>query len=98
MDSTAHIDQDQEPQVQRIRQALGAIAAREPAVFWIYEDRSGTWCVRREGALEEHQFGTRDAALAFVEIEAARCSSYRLFVAGEDGRFKVASPNWLSAR
>ena len=47
--------------VQRIREALGAVAAREPAVFWLYEDRDGAWCVRREGD-EIHQRGTLGGA------------------------------------
>jgi hypothetical protein len=84
----------QDPQVGRVRDALGAIAAANPAVFWLYMDGDGRWCVRREGAAEEVQFADRDAATDFAQIEAARCSSYRLFVLGDDGRIREDRFNW----
>jgi len=51
-------DVHEETHVQRIRQALGAIAAREPAIFWLYPDESGAWWVRREGDETETRFGS----------------------------------------
>ena len=42
-------DAGQQSHVQRIRRALGSVAARNPAVFWLYPDQSGAWWVRREG-------------------------------------------------
>jgi len=81
-------------QVQRIRDALGAVAAREPAVFWLYSDRDGAWCVRREGDEGEKRFGDAQKAREFLGLEASRCASYRLFAGDENGRFAVESFNW----
>lgn len=39
LNASSHADTDQESQVQRIRRALGAIAARKPAVFWLKSTR-----------------------------------------------------------
>lgn len=81
-------------QVGRIRDALGAVAAGEPAVFWVYQDCQGNWCVRREGAPAEDVFPTQEEARSFVGVEAARCRAYRLFIARCDGRFTVELFNW----
>ena len=84
------------PRVELVREALGAIADRLPAVFWLYIDCEGRWSVRREGALKEEKFGSHEAALEFLELEAARCSSYRLFVQRSDGRISEESFNWIT--
>jgi DNA-binding XRE family transcriptional regulator len=39
LNASSHADTDQESLVQRIRRALGAIAARKPAVFWLKSTR-----------------------------------------------------------
>lgn len=80
--------------VQRIRLALGAVAAREPAVFWLFADRDGGWCVRREGDEGEKRFADAESARGYLGIEASRCASYRLFLGHENGRFVVESFNW----
>jgi hypothetical protein len=85
---------DHSPQIQRIRHALGAIASREPAVFWLYADRDGGWCVRREGDDGEKRFGDVETASDYLGVKASRCASYRLFVSDEKGRFAVESFNW----
>ena len=84
------------PQVELVREALGATADRLPAVFWLYIDCEGRWSVRREGALKEDKFGSHEAALEFLGLEAARCSSYRLFVQRSDGRISEESFNWIT--
>ena len=84
------------PQVELVREALGAIAVRLPAVFWLYIDCEGRWSVRREGALKEEKFGSHEAALEFLELEAARCSAYRLFVQCSHGRISEESFNWIA--
>jgi hypothetical protein len=93
-DLVSHMKRDQNSQVRRIREALGAVAAREPAVFWLYSDREGAWCVRREGDEGEKRFGDTERAREFLGLEASRCASYRLFIADENGRFAVESFNW----
>jgi hypothetical protein len=90
----SRMNRDHNSQVQRIREALGAVAVREPAVFWLYADRDGAWCVRREGADGEKRFGDSEKAREFLGLEASRCASYRLFAADENGRFAVESFNW----
>jgi hypothetical protein len=85
-------------QVAEIREALGAVAAAEPAVFWVYCDPSGSWCTRREGDLEEDQFTNRADACDHVRMAAARCRAYRLFIARPDGRFAEESFNWRAPR
>ena len=93
-DFSSHTNRDRDSQVQRIRHALGAVAAREPAVFWLYADRDGAWCVRREGDDGEARFEDAERARDFLGIEASRCVSYRLFIGDENGRFAVESFNW----
>jgi hypothetical protein len=90
----SRMNRDQNSQVERIREALGAVAAREPAVFWLYAERDGAWCVRREGDDSERRFGDTEKARDYLSLEASRCASYRLFVSDEKGRFAVESFNW----
>jgi hypothetical protein len=54
------------PRVELVREALGAIADRLPAVFWLYIDCEARWCVRREGAFKEEKFGSHEAALEIL--------------------------------
>jgi hypothetical protein len=93
--SACRPEDDPTPRIDRIREALGAVAAREPAVFWLYMDGGGRWCVRREGASGEHRFDNREACLDYLELEAVRCASFRLFVQGSDGRIADRSFNWV---
>jgi hypothetical protein len=81
-------------EIAHIREALGAVAAAEPAVLWVYRRRDGQWAARREGALSERVFDSRDAAEADVELLAARCRSYRLFIQEEDGTFTEEHAGW----
>ena len=81
-------------EMRAVREALGAVSVGSPAIFWLYADYSGRWYVRREGDREEHQFSCRGAARNFMQVEAARCRSYRLFVARSDGRFIEEFFNW----
>ena len=70
------------------------VAMAEPAVFWIYFGRDRLWRVRREGDTFEKSLPSRQAARAFVQVLAARCRSYRLFVEDEDGGFVEESASW----
>lgn len=90
----SRMNRDQNSQVQRIREALGAVAAREPAVFWLYAEQDGAWCVRREGDESERRFSDTEKARDYLSLEASRCASYRLFVSDEKGRFAVEFFNW----
>jgi hypothetical protein len=81
-------------EIAQIREALGAIAAAEPAVLWIYRRGDGQWATRREGAVSEKVFDSRDDAEADAELLAARCRSYRLFIEEEGGRFTEESAGW----
>ena len=81
-------------EIEALRDALGAVSAASPAVFWLFADYLGRWCVRREGDLDDHQFSTRSEARLYMQVEAARCQSYRLFVARSDGRFIEEFFNW----
>jgi Uncharacterized protein conserved in bacteria (DUF2188) len=84
-------------EIAHIREALGAVAAGEPAVFWVYRRRDGQWAARREGALSEKVFDSREAAEADVEALVARCRSYRLFIEGQDGTFTEENAGWPAA-
>jgi hypothetical protein len=88
MDERAKFD------VEQIREALGAVAAAEPAVFWIYMDRQRRWHVRQEGAAETRRFAGLEAARSYVEVAAARCQSFRLFQENEAGGFTEESFGW----
>jgi hypothetical protein len=81
-------------EIAQIREALGAIAAAEPAVLWVYRRGDGQWATRREGAVSENVYDSRDAAEADVELLAARCRSYRLFIEEEGGGFTEESAGW----
>jgi hypothetical protein len=74
-------------EIAQIREALGAVAAVAPAVFWIYRRQDGQWAARREGAVSERIFDSRKAAESDVELLAARCRSYRVFIEDENGKF-----------
>ena len=78
-----------------IREALGAIAAGEPAVYWLYRGAYGDWHVRREGDPGEHCFPSRELALACIQLAVVRCASYSLYVQGCDGRIVKEFFNWL---
>ena len=81
-----------------IREALGAVAAGKPAVYWLYGGSGGYWHVRREGDLRERCFPKRELALAHIQVEVARCASYCLFLQRGDGRFVKEFFNWLPDR
>jgi len=81
-------------EIAQIREALGAVAAAAPAGFWIYRRRDGKWAARREGAVSERVFDSREAAESDVELLAARCRSYRLFIQEEDGTFTEEHAGW----
>jgi Uncharacterized protein conserved in bacteria (DUF2188) len=97
MNTRKSFEADQDPQVDRVRDALGAIAAASPATFWLYPDDDGNWRVRREGAGEEQHFDSHEAASNFMRVEAARCSSYRLFIVAHDGRVREEAFNWTAS-
>jgi hypothetical protein len=61
------------------------VGAGSLPVFWIYIDDEGHWCLRKEGGATEATFGSRDAALAFVQ-DLAGNQPYRLFIETPDGR------------
>ncbi len=84
-------------EIEQIRSALGAIATAEPAVFWIYRGRDRSWRARREGETAEKCFTSREVARSFVELIAARCRSYRLFVQDENGGFVEECAGWPAA-
>src|SRR5262249_47330570 len=90
-------DERADLEIEQVRRALGAVAAAEPAVFWVYMDQHRHWHLRRGGAPGEHACASRDAARAFVEVAAARCSSYRLLIEDEDGGFAAQSAGWPAA-
>jgi hypothetical protein len=94
MNVVRSMENQENPEMRAIRDALGAVPAGRPAVFWLYADYLGRWCVRQEGELDEHQFPNRAAARTFMQVEAARCSSYHLFIARSDGRFIEEFFNW----
>jgi|SRR6267143_1481015 len=94
LNASSHAEAGQESHVQRIRRALGAVAARDPAVLWLYPDKSGGWWVRREGDESERRFDDREQARDFLGIEASRYASYRLFQYDSKGYFALESFNW----
>jgi len=84
-------------EIEQIRHALGAVAAAEPAVFWVYLGRDRLWRARREGEISEKSFASREAACAYVEVLAARCRSYRLFVQDRHNEFVEVCAVWPAA-
>jgi hypothetical protein len=84
-------------EIAQIREALGAVAAAAPAVFWIYRRQDGKWAARREGAVSERVFDSREAAESDVALLATRCRSYRLFVEQESGKFAEENAGWPAA-
>jgi hypothetical protein len=92
---SAHRLENQEaPEVAAIRDALGAIAIGEPAVYRLYTGPQGDWCVRREGDVEERHLASREEALAFARLAVVRCASYCLYLQGSDRRITREFFNW----
>ena len=84
-------------EIEQIRHALGAVALAMPAVFWVYRRQDGHWWARREGDELERRFETRGDARAHVELLAARCRSWRLFIEDENGGFAAEHAGWPAA-
>ena len=84
-------------EIEEIRRALGAVALAAPAVFWVYRRHDGAWWARREGDELERRFETRGDARAHVELLAARCRSWRLFIEDENGGFAEEHAGWPAA-
>jgi hypothetical protein len=84
-------------EIEQIRQALGAVALAVPAVFWVYRRQDGRWWARREGDDRERCFESKADACAHVELLAARCRSWRLFVEDENGGFAAEHAGWPAA-
>ena len=89
-----HMSTCESPEMREIRDALGAIAVGRPAVFRLYRDQLGTWCVTRDGEPEQRQFPDRETARRFVRVAAARCRAYRLLVASDSGWWADEFFNW----
>jgi hypothetical protein len=89
------LDNDHRHQIEQARRALGAVAVGEAAVFWVYVNHSGQWCLRREGAPREIKFDSRRMCLDSLVGEIVRCASYRLFIQGRDGKIDNESFNWV---
>jgi hypothetical protein len=80
---------------QEIRDALGAVAAAAPAVFWLYQREGGQWHVRREGDTEDCSFPDRESALKAIQIAAVRCTSYCMFLQDITGQFDRKCFSWF---
>lgn len=75
------IGADLEQQVGSIREAFGSVPVAEPGFFGLYLSGDRNLCVRREDTAREAKFGNRETRLAYLQLEAVRCSSYRLLSA-----------------
>ena len=82
--------------IQPLRQALGALPMAEPAVYWLYANPDGTWCVRHEGDVAERCFAKLELAKEFIEMAVVRCSAYPLFLPRSDGSMVRQYFNWPS--
>jgi hypothetical protein len=81
-------------EIAEMQDALGAVAAAQPAVFWIFRKNDGRWRLRLEGDKGEQGFADRQAAQDFAKVVAARCRSYRVFAQQEDGVFVELRARW----
>jgi hypothetical protein len=85
--------------IRQIRDALGAVPVDWLEIYWLYAGKDGAWHLRREsGGLPPcwRSFATREAALTAVQIAAARCTSYCLYVQDADGNVtleQAVAPN-----
>lgn len=86
--------QKQGDDIAEMQDALGAVAAARPAVFWIFRKGDGRWYARMEGEPGEHGFVDRQAARDFAKIVAARCRSYRVLAQQDDGSFAEVRARW----
>ena len=86
--------QKKDNEIAEMQNALGAIAAARPAVFWIFRKDDDRWYVRLEGDSNEQGFADRQAAQDFAKVVAARCRSYRVFAQQEDGSFAELRTRW----
>ena len=64
-------------------------------LFWIYVDKEGRWCLRKEGGATDASFRSRAEAVAFLrEIEGD--SPYRLFIETQYGKVVLEQHGALS--
>jgi len=64
-------------------------------LFWIYVDKEGRWCLRKEGDETDAFFDSRADALAFIRNVEGN-AAYRLFVETDDGKVVVEQHAALS--
>ncbi len=70
-------------------------AGSEP-LFWIYVDKQGRWCLRKEGDETDAFFGSRAEAIAFIRNVEGN-AAYRLFIETDDGKVVLEQHAALSA-
>ncbi|HVZ02103.1 MAG TPA: hypothetical protein VHA35_21530 [Dongiaceae bacterium] len=79
--------------LQRMRDAVGAVAVGPPAAFWLRR-RGRDWAVRREGEAVETLYPTEAEARTAIRIALLRCSAYCVLMQADDGWYVLDSSNW----
>jgi hypothetical protein len=82
------------PEMQKIRDALGVIAVASPACYRLCRVGFATWCVISGGTGASISFGSRDEALQSIRLAVVRCRAYCLSLEEEDGQVRRETYNW----
>ena len=91
--SPARIATREDPAVQSLRDALGAVAIAAPLAYLL--SRSGAcWRLRRLDQRNGIEFESRAAAFAAMRRAVVHCAAYCLVVEGCNGDFEVQFLNW----
>ena len=83
----------EDPAMQSLRDALGAIAIA-PALALSLSRSGSRWRLRRLDERNAQEFDSREAALAAMRRAVVRSSAYCLVVERRNGDFDVQSFNW----
>ena len=86
------VERREDPAVATIREALGAIAVAQPAIYWLHADSTDDWWVRRAGDADGLRFASKERALAHVRLAVVRCASYRLYLLDGENRITQLMP------
>jgi len=77
--------------------SLDESSAGSGPLFWIYLDKEGRWCLRKEGDETDAFFESRADALTFIRNVEGN-TAYRLFIETDSGKVVLEQHAALSPR
>jgi len=84
----------EDPELQKLRDALGAVAIAPALAYAVTRAEGSRWQLRRLDEKSATAFDTREAAFAAMRRAVVRCWAYALLVEGCNGALDVQFLNW----